>query len=69
MVVSIKPLQLITESILGSEGTVTSLLTGDMSPHHFSLTPSDRIAIDRADLVLFVGEELETQLHDILQFG
>jgi len=67
VVVSIKPLQLIAESLLGDGGTVTTLLPGDRSPHHYSITPADRFAIADAKLVIYTGEELETQLHSILE--
>ncbi|HJO11783.1 MAG TPA: zinc ABC transporter substrate-binding protein [Gammaproteobacteria bacterium] len=56
---TIKPLQLIAREILGEKGSVSVLLAGN-SPHSYALTPSDRIALDNADLVLWVGKELET---------
>ncbi|MEZ5489918.1 MAG: zinc ABC transporter substrate-binding protein [Gammaproteobacteria bacterium] len=66
LVVSIKPLQLIAASILGDEGTVRVLVPVSDSPHHYTMTPSDRVALDSADLVVYVGEQLETELHEVL---
>jgi zinc transport system substrate-binding protein len=59
VVTTIKPLQLIVKAVIGEHGTVTALLT-ENSPHSYALTPSDRIALGEADLVLWVGKELET---------
>lgn len=66
LVVSIKPLQLIAASILGDEGTVRVLVPVSDSPHHYTMTPSDRLALDSAALVVYVGEQLETELHEAL---
>ena len=59
IVATIKPLQLIAREVVGELGSVSVLLAGN-SPHSYALTPSDRIALDNADLVLWVGKELET---------
>jgi zinc transport system substrate-binding protein len=59
VVTTIKPLQLIVKAVVGEQGTVSALLTGN-SPHSYALTPSDRIALGEADLVLWVGKELES---------
>ena len=66
LVASIKPLQLIAASILGNEGDIRVLLPGSDSPHHYTMTPSDRLALDSAALIVYVGEQLETELHDVL---
>jgi len=66
LVVSIRPLQLIADSILGANGNVRVLVPESGSPHHYTMTPSDRLALESADLIVYVGEELETELHAAL---
>lgn len=66
ILVTIKPLQLIAEAVAGEEDAITTLMSAANSPHHFTLSPSDRAAIERADLILYVGEELETQISSII---
>ena len=63
LVVSIRPLQLIAESLLDTSGNVRVLVPESASPHHYTMTPSDRLALESADLIVYVGEELETELH------
>ena len=67
VLVTIKPLQLVTEAVLGDHGTVTLLMPAGSSPHHYTLSPADRRAIEAADLIVYVGEELETQFDSIMQ--
>jgi zinc transport system substrate-binding protein len=64
--VSIKPLQLITQTIVGDRGSVLSLMPAQSSPHHFTLSPSDRLAIESSDLIIYVGEELETEFDSVM---
>lgn len=63
LVVSIRPLQLLADALLGADGHVRVLVPESGSPHHYLMTPSDRLALESADLVVYVGEELETELH------
>jgi zinc transport system substrate-binding protein len=62
---TVKPLQFIAEAIVAGEGSVASLITGTDSPHHFSLSPTDRLSIDRADLVLWIDPAFEVNLQDL----
>lgn len=66
IVTTIRPLQLIAESIVGESGTVTSIVDRQDSPHQFVLTPSDRLAIASADLVIWGGPEFEVYLEGFL---
>lgn len=59
---SIKPLELIAREVVGPDGRVERLLAPGASPHDYPLSFSDRKRLDSADLVLWVGEELETFL-------
>lgn len=45
------------------------LITGQQSPHHFSLKPSDMRAIQEAQLIVWVGPTIETPLAHILEKG
>lgn len=67
LVVSIKPLQLIAQSLTGENGTVRTLVPESGSPHHYTMTPSDRLALETADLIIYAGEELETELHGAIR--
>lgn len=59
---SIKPLALIAEAVVGEAGQVSHLLPASASPHDYPLKVSDMRRLEEADLVLWVGEELETFL-------
>ena len=59
---TIRPLYFIALAIVGEQGEVTALIDSKSSPHHFNLTPSDRLELLRSDLVVWVGPELESQL-------
>jgi len=67
VVVSIKPLQLIARQIVAGVGQVKALVPASGSPHHYVMAPSDRLALESADLVVYVGAQLETELHEVLQ--
>lgn len=67
VVVSIKPLQLLASAVLGDGGEVAVLVPPTGSPHHYTMTPSDRLALESADLLVYVGEPLETELHGIMR--
>jgi zinc transport system substrate-binding protein len=59
---TIRPLHFIALAVVGSRGDVSTLIDSKSSPHHFNLTPSDRLALLNADLIVWVGPELESQL-------
>lgn len=56
---SIKPLQLLATSLLGELADVDVLVPVTGSPHHYSLKPSDMRRMNQADLMLWVGDDLE----------
>ena len=64
VVTTIKPLQLIAQAVIKDHGSVSSIVDPQQSPHHFSLSPSDRIALARADLAVWIGPPFETHLQD-----
>jgi len=67
VVTSIKPVHSLTSAIVGEVGSPTLLITGGASPHTFSLKPSHASALSRADLVIWIGPELERFLEAPLQ--
>lgn len=64
---SIKPLALIAEAVVGEQGRVSHLLPANASPHDYPLKVSDMQRLEQADLVLWVGQELESFLRRPLQ--
>jgi zinc transport system substrate-binding protein len=60
---SIKPLSLIAAEVVGDKGEAVTLLPVAASPHDYPLKVSDIRRLREADLVLWVGKELEGFLH------
>lgn len=56
---SIKPVAMLIKAVAGDELTVDVLLPANVSPHEYALRFSDLRAVKRADLVVWVGPELE----------
>lgn len=52
---SIRPLAQIAAAVTGDAGRVRELVPPGASSHHYQLRPSDKLALARADLVLWVG--------------
>ncbi len=59
VVASIKPVHSLVASIMGDTGDPTLLVSGGASPHTFSLKPSHATALNNADLVFWIGPDLE----------
>jgi len=59
IVTSIKPLQLILSSLTQGEYQSLPLLKPGASPHDYALRPKDIQRLQKADLFIWVGEELE----------
>ena len=62
IVTSIRPLALIANDILDGHGAAAALIDAGDSPHHTMLTPSARLKAARADMLIWVGEDLEVAL-------
>lgn len=62
IVVSIKPLHSLVAAVMQGVGEPTLLVRGGASPHDYALKPSDAKAIKDADIVVWVGEALESFL-------
>lgn len=66
VVVSIKPIHSLVSSIMEGVATPT-LLVKKGSPHAYTLRPSEARALANADLVIWVGHEMESFLEKPLQ--
>lgn len=67
VVVSIKPIHSLVASVMHGVGEPTLLVRGGASPHSYTMKPSDAKALSAADLVVWVGPELEGFLEKPLQ--
>ncbi|QJE74680.1 zinc ABC transporter solute-binding protein [Aerophototrophica crusticola] len=62
VVATVKPLHSLVAGVMQGVGTPHLLVQGAANPHAFSLKPSDAKALAGAELVVWVGPELETFL-------
>lgn len=62
VVVSIKPIHSLVSSIMTGIGSPLLLIKGGGSPHGYALRPSEARALNEAQLVVWVGPELESFL-------
>lgn len=60
--VSIKPIHSLVAGVMGETGEPNLLITGAASPHTYQIRPSDAVTLTNSDLVVWVGETLETFL-------
>ncbi|MCK4503377.1 MAG: zinc ABC transporter substrate-binding protein [Desulfuromonadales bacterium] len=60
VVVSIKPLHSLVAGVMQGVGQPQLLVKGGGSPHGYILRPSEAQALSRADMIVWVGEELES---------
>ena len=67
VVASIKPVHALVAGVMAGAGEPTLLVTGGRSPHAYALRPSEARALERADVVFWVGEALESFLQKPLQ--
>ena len=64
---SVRPIGFITEAIASGVIDTDILLPDGASPHTYSLKPSDLIKIKNADLIIWVGEDMETFMPTVLK--
>jgi zinc transport system substrate-binding protein len=67
LLASIKPLALIAQEVAGDRVQVSTLLPVTASPHDYPLKMSDHRQLRAADLVLWIGPEMESFLARSLQ--
>lgn len=66
VVASIKPVHSLVSAVMGDVGAPDLLIEGAASPHGYSLRPSEAAALQSADLVFWIGPDLETFLDGTL---
>lgn len=62
IVASIRPVQALVYAVTGENNVPEVLLTPGTSPHSFALKPSQAQMLQDADMVFWIGHELETSL-------
>jgi zinc transport system substrate-binding protein len=67
VVTSIKPVHSLVSSVMQGVGSPTVIIEGAGSPHTYSLKPSQAKQLQDADLVFWMGGELETFLEGPIQ--
>ena len=67
VVTSIKPVHSLVSAVMEGVGSPTLLVEGASSPHNFTLKPSQAVTLENADLVFWIGHELEAFLEKPLE--
>lgn len=67
VVVSIKPVHSLVAGIMAGAGEPLLLIKGGGSPHGYALRPSEARALNDAQLIIWVGPELESFLEKSLE--
>ncbi|MEM9045857.1 MAG: zinc ABC transporter substrate-binding protein [Pseudomonadota bacterium] len=62
VVTDIAPVQSIVARVMGDLGQPKSLIAAGVSPHNYSMRPSEAAALQEADLVVWIGSALTPQL-------
>ena len=62
VVASIKPVHALVASVMEGVGTPELIVGGAASPHAYALKPSQARALENADLIFWIGHELESFL-------
>jgi len=62
VVASIKPIHSLVSYVMDGVGTPNILVDGSSSPHYFQLKPSHAKMLQDADIVFWIGEDLESFL-------
>jgi len=62
VVVSTAPIETLAQGILGEKGTITQIVPANMSPHAYTLKPSDLAKMYDADVIFWIGPQMETFL-------
>jgi zinc transport system substrate-binding protein len=63
---TIKPLQMVAAAVMDGVATPALLIPSQQTPHYFTLRPSDAMKLRRADIILWVGPQMETFLADAI---
>ncbi|MCG8520809.1 MAG: zinc ABC transporter substrate-binding protein [Pseudomonadales bacterium] len=66
VVASIKPVELLVKAVAGDSVEVSTLIPPGSSPHNYSMKPSQRRALEQANVIFWVGPEMESFLNRLL---
>jgi zinc transport system substrate-binding protein len=64
---SIKPIHSLVASVMEGVGVPALIVDGSNSPHTYTMKPSDAVALEKAQVVFWVGHELESFLEKPLE--
>jgi zinc transport system substrate-binding protein len=64
---STRPIHSIVSTVMSGIGTPELLISGSASPHAYALKPSDARKLENAQIIFWVGPELETFLENPLR--
>lgn len=67
VVSTVRPLQFISQAILLDDDVAYAIENDSHAAHSITLSPQDRIQIESADLVLWISEDFEIYLTDLLE--
>ncbi len=67
VVASIKPIHSLIARVMGHRGSLFLLVPGSFSEHGYTLKPSDARRLQQANVVFWIGDEMETYLTKPLQ--
>ncbi len=59
VVVSIKPVHSLVEAVMEGVGEPELIIQGGASPHGYQMRPSQASALNRADIIIWIGESME----------
>ena len=62
VVASIKPVHSLVSAVMAGVGEPHLIIRGAVSPHTFSMRPSDAAVLENARVIFLIGESLETSL-------
>jgi zinc transport system substrate-binding protein len=66
VVVDIPPVHGIVEGVLGSNASITTLISRGIDPHNYTMKPRHAAAVSEADLIVLIGESLTPSLAEKL---
>ena len=66
-VATIKPIHSLLASVMEGVGTPSLIVEGSNSPHNFTMKPSHATMLEEADIIFWVGEDLELFLEKPLE--
>ena len=69
VVTTIKPVHSLLANVMKGVGEPALIIDGSTSPHNFTLKPSHAKLIEQADIIFWIGKDLETFMFLAFLFG